>query len=170
MVHRSWPTLATASYGSLVSARPSAATYRLHSQDRIAVCSTCNEAHRIDVNDILYTHLNGQTRITGAFTDWLLCPGSGQRVVLSRKTEVTRTEALTQVVPNELVMTMRAAKRDNLVKIRRIEDQIQMHKDSMLKADEFNMDRYRQRIREHGESIDMMRMENELLRAALEAA
>ncbi len=163
MVNRARPTLATASYGSLISARPSAATYRLSPQDRIAVCPSCSEAHRIDVNDVVYTHLNGQTRTTGVFTDWLLCPGTGRQV------ELSRTEAPTRAVPNELVLTMRVAKRDNLEKIRRIEDEIQMHKDSMFKADTFNKDRYRERIREYSESIDIMRVENELLRAALEA-
>lgn len=164
MVHRPRPTLATAPYASLISARPSAATHRLSPSDRIAVCPSCSDAHRIDVNDVLYTHLNGQTQTVGVFTDWLLCPGTGQRVVLSPK------KAAIQVVPNELVMSIRGGHRDNLVRIRRIEDQIQMLKDWMLKADEFDKDRYRARIREHSETIDWIKAENELLWAALEVA
>jgi hypothetical protein len=162
MSYRAMPTRSTVSYGSLQSARP--ARYGLNFTDRIALCPTCGTARRIDVNDTLYTHLSGETRTVGRETDWIECLGSSQRALVAAV-----VEPVAAAVPDELTTSIRLTQRDNLYRIRHLENQIQMHKDHMIRMDEVGMDRQRARIRENQRVIDMMRAENELLRALLAA-
>lgn len=162
MVHRAMPTRSTASYGSLLSARP--ARYGLRVSDRVALCPTCETARRIDLNDTLYTHLSAETRTMGSEKTWIDCQGSQGRALVASVIDFAAP-----AVPDELLMSIRATQGENFRRIIRLEGLIQLHKDYTLTTDEVVAGRNRQRIQEHLDAIKMMHAENELLRALLAA-
>jgi hypothetical protein len=156
MVHRAMPTRSTVTYGSLLQARPSRCGLQV--SDRIAPCPACGLARRINVNDVLYTHLSGETRTVGLETEWVHCDGSRQHVVLAPL-------SISDSIPYEFAQVITDTERENFRHIRLLEDAIQVMKDHTLRPDPVAQGRLEQRIKENLYLIEMMRAENEFFGA-----
>ena len=157
MVHRARPTRSTVEYGSLQQARPS--QYGLQFCDRIAACPVCGAPRRIDLNDIVYTHLSGETRTWQSDTEWLECTGSGRAASLDG---VGLAGDVVAVAPGALSDTWD----ENLARMRQLEDLLQVRCDRLLETvaqvRDVDADFL---VRSYRDAITAIKAENEFLQA-----
>jgi hypothetical protein len=159
MVHRARPTRSTVRYGSLLQARPS--RYGLQFSDRMAVCPLCSATRRVDLNDIFYTHLSGETRMWQSYMEWVDCAGSGRAAELD---DASSTDDLLAVAPEALSYTWD----ENLARKKQLEDLAQMRCDHLVATVVQVRDvESGFLVRAYRDAITAIKAENEFLQALL---